>query len=1363
MLATLRAGGACTSVSAAYPEDRIALIVDDTKAIVAWCSPQYVSVFTGMQSNGRENTVLGVCEELIQSCRFIDAPEHQNPTHEDAAFVVYTSGSTGRPKGVVVEHGAMVSSAAAHGPALGCGKGSRAVQFAAYTFDVSIQDIFTSLQIGGCVCIISEDERMNDLAGAITRRRANWMDITSTIAMLLSPDDVPHIKTVSLGGEVLTEQAVSRWLRDDIHVLNTCGPAECSISCIIAAVHDLSFNVANIGKPVGCIVWIVAVEDHNQLMPLTCVGEILIEGPILAREYLNDGAKTSASFVSGLAWLPHDSQSQSRRMYKTGDLSRYMTDGSIEYIGRKDQQIKLNGLRIELGEIENQIRLGCGGVKNVAVDIVQAKARGETKTLAAFVQLASRLTSSSSKLLPLNDELRKEFETAKGHLQSTVPLYMVPLLYFPVTELPVSTSGKLDRRAMVKMEEHVNEEQLITYTLALPAGERQNLAPKPRMGQNVATFPHDEARTKMVQVASMVLKVSAAKLDLSRSFIGAGGDSISAMMFTSYCRAAGLAVDVATVLKSKSLMDIAYSISENQGSSVIRREAPDRCVGLSPIQRAYFEYLRPKNDAAGGHHYNQGWYGKLTRKINPEKVLDTLHNLTACHPMLRARFFQADGIWIQHSVPASTTTCLIQSSTVENMQQLCSLTNKRQESDLNIKEGSVFAADLVELPGGEQYLCMIAHHLVIDIVSWAIIVDDLHRNLSESAKPEPELMPFLVWTQLQIEKGKSASLDPCRTGADFDVLTNLRFWGQSNATKLTFGGTEKLLISIEPEATQMLLGPATRSFNTDVVDLLLSAITHAFLQTFPGREKVTIHNEGHGREPWTADVDMTRTVGWLTTIVRISVSRKDGDDYLSIVRQIKENRRALKDNGWAYFTSRYLNDRGIELSKDQDCLAEIELNWYGQSSTSEGGGLLIEEVILEVVPEQGKDTPAQALFSIDAQQHAGKLELTFEYQKCLSRQAEIQAWASAIEASLYGLADLLPSAEPTWTPSDLPLLNVTNTGLGLLQKSIIPGLGDLGRGNIADVYPCTPMQDQILMSQSRSPGPYKTVQIFEIVPTDWSNTLTAAVFAKAWKAVVDRHSPLRTVFIEAVGNTAIYDQIVLKSYEGDIQIFGSDGRDSAIVALEKALPADYRRLKPPHRLTICSLPDGILMCRVDASHAVIDGTSYGILERDLSQAYFGHTLPSIGPVYRDFVEAVYKAPKVQKLAHWKTYLEGMTPTMFPKLIPLESESRPSIADVSTRMPQKHFETVQTFCQKLDITIASLVQTAWACILNLYTGSQSICFGYLASGRNASVMHIQDAVGAFLNILICQVDFQDEARAYDVLTRVYKSSLESLMY
>ncbi|THC90350.1 hypothetical protein EYZ11_010192 [Aspergillus tanneri] len=340
------------------------------------------------------------------------------------AVSIFTSGSTGRPKGIILDHQALASSGMAFGSMVYLNQNTRAFQFASLAFDAAIMEILVTLMHGGCVCIPSEDERLNDVVGAIQRMSVSWTFLTPSIASIIEPSAVPSLEVLVCGGEKLSREVISKWA-NRVKLMNGYGPTETTIFAVVNREVYPNSDPSCIGHGIPCtLTWVVDSENHDRLSPLGAVGELVLEGPALAREYLKNPQRTAEAFVEEPAWIKsfdHPLPSP-RRIFKTGDLVKYNPDGSIVCIGRKDHQVKLHGQRMELGEIEHRLHEDPQLVDQDAMECV----------------------------LPNLVEIQKNLKT---HL----PIYMVPQTWAVLEKLPMLVSGKLDRKKISNWVEKVDE------------------------------------------------------------------------------------------------------------------------------------------------------------------------------------------------------------------------------------------------------------------------------------------------------------------------------------------------------------------------------------------------------------------------------------------------------------------------------------------------------------------------------------------------------------------------------------------------------------------------------------------------------------------------------------------------------------------------------------------------------------------------------------------------------------------------------------------------------------------------------------------------------------------------------------------
>ncbi|ORY16983.1 hypothetical protein BCR34DRAFT_531057 [Clohesyomyces aquaticus] len=545
MLAILKAGGAFVAIDPSYPLSRIETIVKATKASIAIVEPIFAHLFQG--------TVNNIFTTDLSSVSLLDIPSRRDETSVsplNAAYMVFTSGSTGVPKGIVVEHRALSTAALSLAPPMRITSRSRVLQFAAHTFDASIGDIFVTLLQGGCVCVPSEDERSNDLAGAIMRMNVTAACLTPSVVRILHPSQVPCIKTISCGGEMLLQEILDVWA-GKIVVVNLYGPSECTIWCTANTHLSEKSLPNNIGRPLGAQLWVTRPDNPSQLCPIGSVGELLIEGPVLARGYL-DSEQTNRAFVENLSWANAE-PGQPRRFYRTGDLVRYNSNGSVTFIGRKDSQVKVHGHRIELGEVEHHLSMH----ESIRQSIVIVPNSGRhAKQLVAVVAFnttkALDLSNSSLEKIAHANEKQYLAEVAhvKDFLHSKIPPYMVPQFWVMVNNIPLITSGKLNRVLAKRFVEDLAED----------------LAEKPANETNTDSNDNDPLLDRLVDIWSQVFTLSRHDIGITQNFESLGGDSLMAMALVARSKEAGFAVTVEDILKNNTIQ---------QMTSLIKKRLPE--------------------------------------------------------------------------------------------------------------------------------------------------------------------------------------------------------------------------------------------------------------------------------------------------------------------------------------------------------------------------------------------------------------------------------------------------------------------------------------------------------------------------------------------------------------------------------------------------------------------------------------------------------------------------------------------------------------------------------------------------------------------------------------------------------------------
>lgn len=520
MMAVVRAGHAFLLLDTSHPPGRLEMLTGQVKGPVI------------MASESQKDRALLLAPQVIvvspTTSKKTPDPFWDEGTSaekpQDVALVVFTSGTTGRPKATAIEHHSVCSGLIGLAQRIRLPETCRFYQFSSYAWDAAFGEMLMTLFRGGCICIPSEADRMNQLAQSITSMEADSILLTPTVLRLLSPQEVPTLRNVIMGGEKVTRGLVRTWA-SLVNLMTVYAPAECTVACMVNQQFDEQSDPALIGTAFGCRTWITLADNIDQLAPVGVTGELLIEGPNVARGYLNDAQKTAESFLEASPrWMTELQLDRivPSRFYRTGDLVRYTPDGTIVFVGRRDFQVKLRGQRIELEEIQAQIqkRLQLPGAQ-VFVDVIS----GSRQSLAAFVHL------------PHGDRGCFESGPLRVALLEVLPDYMVPTLWIPLVTVPLSSSGKLDRRALSRLGGE--------YLAGLQATSQK--------AEGLT-----ETQQQLSQLWSKVL--STRSPGLANDFFLLGGDSVKAMQLVSLAHREKLRLSVKDIFQHPTLSAMSSTI-----------------------------------------------------------------------------------------------------------------------------------------------------------------------------------------------------------------------------------------------------------------------------------------------------------------------------------------------------------------------------------------------------------------------------------------------------------------------------------------------------------------------------------------------------------------------------------------------------------------------------------------------------------------------------------------------------------------------------------------------------------------------------------------------------------------------------------
>ena len=1143
----------------------------------------------------------------------------------------------------------------------------------------------------------------------------------------------------------MTQENIDTWAKE-VDLINCYGPSE--TSNYVSTTPVCLTQPTNFGRGDGLKLWLVDIHNDTRLAPIGCIGELYVEGQTLSRGYLNDSEKTEESFVINPQWMDNlkgeaKDCTKPRRAYRTGDLVRYNMNGSLSYVGRKDWQVKIRGQRLELSEVEYHLR----SIQDVKHGSVHYPKSGPCfQKLVAVITLHELSNIDNPTVLKIvlstysnNDRISKIISEIHSSLSDKVPTWMVPSVWIVIEEAPLSPSMKLDKSRVEKWLTMMSDG---TYETISRFSIESSIA-----------LPTAPLEREIQEVWSEVLNLPENRVGVQTSFLRLGGDSINAMQVIAKCRNQNIAISVADILRGLTISQLAVRAQSLQIKRINAHEECNTDFQLSPIQRMHL------NRGPAGDKFSQTALLKMKEVVPTHRLRDALELLVERHSMLRAKFTHLDdGEWSQMIRPYSRGLFLYGSSEVASPAEIGTEVSEIRQS-LDFCGGPVFAAHLFNTASDGPIVFLIAHHLVVDSVSWRIMLSDLEEYIRQGNITAPKPLPFQTWSRMQIEFAKSIS--PAKSLSFKAAPPDYAYWGMENRPNLV-GDTVSRTFSLSPATTALLVDECNRSMKTDLIELLLSAISYSFAQVFVDRTTPAVYSEGHGRETWNDSIDISETVGWFTTIYPIAIPVQT--TIADTVKMSKDIKHTIPRNGWDFFTSYVLTSEGNDKFTNYfPC--EILLNFLGSYQQLEREKGLFSLVSAEI-PGLGAASPQMSrfeLFGIEALIDKGSLRFDVSYNAYMKHQDLIQVWIREIEHVLNQMTTELVSLERQFTLADFQLLpSMSYADLEKLTNKILPQIGVDDIGNIEDIYPCTPIQEGILVAQTKSPHNYNVQGISRVSPGPGEQRIDTQRLRDSWQMIVNRHSILRTIFIEGLSsNDGLFQQLVLKSSKAAIFHLECNDEDEALRLLQRYPSVDFTTRQPSHRFGICQiLSSGTVFLKLEISHALIDAVSTQLILKDLIQAY-SDILPSTpGPLYSEYVSYIQQQTPNASLEFWKEALATMEPCHFPAIGGESQQTRPKEAK-RVKVPFVDADAVHSFCEEQALTPAILLQVVWSFVIRTYTQKDSVCFGYVSAGRDVPIPEIENAIGPFINMLVSHTKFAPMASLISVLRSIQTSFVDSL--
>lgn len=1319
----LKAGGAYLPIDPTYPIDRINHMLKDSGApILIGMLPQKAHLEA---LEGTELIFLDQDWPLIQACP--DTTVDSTVNLGNLAYLIYTSGSTGRPKGVMIEHEGMLNHLYAMIDELQLDETSRVLQNASQSFDISVWQFLTTQITGGTTYIYPQATVMEP-----ERFMTNWQRDQLTHVQLVpsylnllfdQPEflelDLSSTTYVLVTGEALPVELAQRWFEHfpGIPLVNAYGPAEAADDVTL---HIMRQPPKDERMPIGQVVQnmrLYVFDEDYRLCPVGVPGEIGVAGVGVGRGYLNLSERTAQSFVAN----PYEEKGT---LYKTGDLGYWSSTGELVFIGRLDDQVKINGHRIELGEIK-ELLLKHKQVKD-AVVIARTDDLGHKKLVGYVVEEAGFQ--------------KNEIE---AYLGRSLPRYMVPSIWIELPELPLNANGKVNKSA-------------------LPAPTQQT-----QLKENFQA-PISETETTLAHIWQELLGTK--RIGLHDNFFELGGDSIISIQVVSRARQQGLFLKPKDLFEFQTIAELALNVQHKAIEIKTEQGFLSGSVPLLPIQQRFFDlaYAKP-------HHYNQALIWGIDKSLSTQGLEKVVAALMEHHDALRLQYQKTEGQW-QQAYGASMGQLFVENLshiTADELPRSIPKVCYRYQESLELEKGEISRFVLIKTPEEEPLdrLFVAIHHLAVDGVSWRILVEDIERALQQLSEGKPiDLGPktssFRQWTQALSDYAQHNKVE-----------AQLDYWLLANKTykPLPVDKSEcpvkadytALFENLSPSFTTKLLKEANKAFQTEVNDFLLAALAKTFCD-WTQEEAVVIGLEGHGREAIDDAIDTSRTVGWFTNLYPVLLSSEDFASSSDTIKSVKEQLRRLPDRGIGYGALRYLHPKTAIRNRFEGTQCwDIEFNYLGQIDNAVQSGKWLHQAGESAGKASSVDNSRDAKLMVDCFVVDGELRVSWNYSKYQYKAGTIRRLAGNFIQNLEELlthASLMKLTQPT--PADFGLSRHLN------YRELDAFLTGMDKEGIAALYPLSPLQEGILFHSlyNANSGAYIDQFVCEFVALDQT------AFKASWNQLLRSHSIMRTAFFAkdfSLPLQAVFENVEIPFEEINYSSLSPDQQDAAIsLFLEEDRRRGFDLTQPPlTRVTIFKLDEQRHRLVWSCHHILTDGWSTPVIMEELLVNYerFQKGQQAIARKedrFEDYIRYIEEQDTQQLKAFWEEYLSEIDG---PSLLPFTNSSlERNRGGIHIEKVNLHFEAAFTqellqFAAKHRITVNTIMQGVWAYLLSTYTAKKEVVYGVTVSGRPPILKDAEDRVGPYINTIPLSASLDAESKIGTWLVNLQKGHTQAREY
>ncbi|MBF0318985.1 MAG: amino acid adenylation domain-containing protein [Nitrospirae bacterium] len=1267
MLGILKAGAAFLPIDPAYPEDRIDYMIEDSGCRILLT-----------HSDDVKSDKLKVIDiRNIASEDLKNPVRHTQPS--SLAYVIYTSGTTGRPKGVMIEHETLVNMALSHIDFFEITSSDRMLQFSSMSSDTSLFEIFLSLFAGACVVLIQKETIFNTAAFIeyIEKMGVTFLALPPVYLNSLNKAELKTVRAIaSCGAPAVVGDAL--FYGKTKVFFNSYGPTETTVAVTYYRLEPERPYEAHIpiGTPISNTS-IYIVDESLNLVPLGITGELCIGGKCLARGYKNKPEMTAEKFIT-LRGL------RDQRLYRSGDMGRWLPDGNIECLGRKDDQVKVRGYRVELSEVEYAISTH---PLVMAVVVVARKFSGETPELIAYIIKQEGLTVT---------ELR-------AYLVQRLPDYMLPAYIVSLDKFPLSPNNKVDKKALPD---------------PLGSGDSGSTAA-------AANFREPSTEPETILIKHLKTILDRKTVSVTDDFFALGGDSIKAIQLISALHAEGMSISVRDIFENPVLAHMARRIS---GAALSDQGTVAGRIPLTAIQGWFFD--RPMD--ALSSHYTQAVLLNCADRLDEGIVSEALAKLAAHHDALRMKYTFSDGGVIQECLPyiediPVETVVLRDDSDISALSAAVPPT-------ININEGPLCKA-VIYKGSLHDSLLIVIHHLVVDGVSWRILIEDLTNAYESIVENRTVVFPpktdsFKAWA-LAVITYTGYALKDGRLQKEAD------YWRSICKTavepmKADFGsgshGELKTLSFILDEGTTRDL---LTTANTQMRETLLTALALSMSET-QGIKAIVAELEGHGREEIIEGINVSRTVGWFTSVYPVVLHPPEGGNLEDCIRHVRKTLRDVPQNGISYGILKYLSG--------YDALAftpHVSFNYLGSFDGRQKGG------VFEFSDTPVENTISQAfrndsVVNVEGFVVNGRLHGSIAYNSGVFRAEGIAALIKAYEKNIIALA----THQTCHTLSDFTASGLDLKGFEAIQRQL-----QLSAGQIKDIYNLSPMQEGMLFHKMYDKG---SSSYFEQVSFTVKGALDVSAFQRSWQSVFDRHDILRAIFVHS--DTAEPLQVIpterqMECLYMDMSGEGGNGFLSGYRVQDRQRGFDLTQ-EPLMRICIIKRHDGAFDVVWSHHHIILDGWCLGLIITDLFHAYSAFkegNIPEFKPAarYGGYIGWLRTRNANIMVDYWRGYLDGYKRTAFFGAGGSQSHSsNGGVSVLSFSLGEDVSACIDAFAKSTGVTISAAFQGLWSVLLSKHTGEDDVVFGLTVSGRPVEVPEVERMVGLFINTIPVRVSMDD---------------------